>query len=89
MAEKKLTIHHSEVVHDILQDAVELAAREIEKKELEHVIAKKLKDALDKQYTKEWQCIVGKNFGAFVSNEDEFSLYFTYGQVSVLVFKAG
>ena len=79
MAEKKLTIHHSEVAHDILQDAVELAARDIEKKELENVIARNLKEALDKQYNKNWQCIVGKNFGAFVSNEDDYALYFTYG----------
>jgi dynein light chain LC8-type len=42
-------------------------------------IAANLKKEFDKRYNKEWQCIVGKNFGAFVSNEEEYALYFTYG----------
>jgi hypothetical protein len=32
MAERKLKIHHCETTHDILHDAVEIAARDIEKK---------------------------------------------------------
>jgi dynein light chain LC8-type len=84
-----LKIHHCETAHDILHDAVEIAARDIEKKCADVEIAANLKKEFDKRYNKEWQCIVGKNFGAFVSNEEEYAVYFTYGQVSVLLFKAG
>jgi hypothetical protein len=54
MAEKKLKIHHSEVVHDILYDAVELAARDIEKKCADLEIATNLKKEFDKRYSPNW-----------------------------------
>ena len=89
MAEKKLRVHFSDVPQDLQVDAVEWAAPLIEGKKPDSNIAQKLKAEFDKKYHPSWHVIVGKQFGAYVSNEEGSGLYFTYGQTSILLFKAG
>jgi dynein light chain LC8-type len=89
MVDRKLTIHYSEVPQDLQIAAVERAAGLIESKKPDNEIAKDLKRAFDAQYNPQWHCVVGRHFGAYVSNEEQKVLYFTYGQTSILLFKAG
>mmetsp|Transcript_4067 Transcript_4067/g.6159 ORF Transcript_4067/g.6159 Transcript_4067/m.6159 type:complete len:90 (-) Transcript_4067:36-305(-) len=89
MVDRKLSIHFSDVPQDLQIIAVEQASNLIESKKPPNEIAKIIKQAFDKEYFPNWHCIVGNQFGAFVSNEDSKALYFTYGQTSVLLFKAG
>jgi dynein light chain LC8-type len=89
MSDRKLNVHFSDVSQDLLIFAVERAAAAIERKDPDNEIAKHLKIKFDKEFYPSWHCIVGKNFGAYVSNEENKALYFTYGQTSVLLFRAG
>lgn len=89
MVDRKLSIHFSDVPQDLQIIAVEQASNLIESKKPPNEIAKIIKQTFDKEYFPNWHCIVGNQFGAFVSNEDSKALYFTYGQTSVLLFKAG
>ena len=49
-----------------------------------------LADDLDVQkYAPTWHCIVGRNFGSYVTHETKHFIYFYLGQVAVLLFKSG
>jgi hypothetical protein len=43
----------------------------------------------DKKYSPTWHCIVGRNFGSYVTHETKHFIYFYLGQVAVLLFKSG
>lgn len=43
----------------------------------------------DKKYNPTWHCIVGRNFGSYVTHETKHFIYFYLGQVAVLLFKSG
>jgi dynein light chain LC8-type len=89
MADKKLQVHFIDADNDLLVDAVNIASRAIDLKKPDFEIARELKREFDSRYNLAWHCIVGKHFGAYVSNEETGGLYFTYGQTSVLLFRAG
>ena len=42
-----------------------------------------------KQHNPTWHCIVGRNFGSYVTHETKHFIYFYLGQVAVLLFKSG
>ena len=89
MVDRKLNVHFSDVPQDLQIVAVERAAGLIESKSPINEIAKALKKEFDREFYPNWHCIVGNNFGAYVSNEEGKALYFTYGQTSILLFRAG
>lgn len=89
MADRKLTVHYCDAPQDYLIAAVQLTAGDIEGKKPDNETAKKLKEKFDKDYYPNWHCVVGRSFGAYVSNEAERAIYFTYGHTSILLFKAG
>lgn len=43
----------------------------------------------DKKYSPTWHCIVGRNFGSYVTHETKHFIYFYLGQVAILLFKSG
>lgn len=50
-------------------------------------IAAVIKKDMDKKYGPTWHCIVGKNFGSFVSHEGGNFIYFYQGNLAILLFK--
>ena len=44
---------------------------------------------LSSQYNGVWHCVVGRNFGSYVTHEAEHHIYFYIGQTAVLLFKTG
>ncbi|KAF2976244.1 hypothetical protein EK904_002679 [Melospiza melodia maxima] len=40
----------------------------------------------DKKYNPTWHCIVGRNFGSYVTHETKHFIYFYLGQVAILLF---
>jgi len=41
------------------------------------------------KYKGVWHCIIGRNFGSFVTHEAHHHIYFYSGQTAVLLFKTG
>ncbi|KNC72071.1 hypothetical protein SARC_15381, partial [Sphaeroforma arctica JP610] len=39
----------------------------------------------DSRFTPSWHCIVGRNFGSYVTHETKHFIYFYIGQVSALI----
>ncbi|KAF6215626.1 hypothetical protein GE061_010382 [Apolygus lucorum] len=52
-------------------------------------IAAHIKKEFDKKYNPTWHCIVGRNFGSYVTHETRHFIYFYLGQVAILLFKSG
>ena len=51
-------------------------------------IAEEIKREFDHKYKKTWHCIVGKNFGSFVTHESKTFIFFEIAGVSILLFKS-
>ena len=51
-------------------------------------IAEEVKREFDHKYKKTWHCIVGENFGSFITHESKTFIFFQIAQISILLFKS-
>ncbi|OXA51655.1 Dynein light chain 2, cytoplasmic [Folsomia candida] len=89
MAERKAVIKNADMSEEMQQDAVDCATQALEKYNIEKDIAAFIKKEFDKKYNPTWHCIVGRNFGSYVTHETRHFIYFYLGQVAILLFKSG
>ncbi|XP_030754907.1 dynein light chain 1, cytoplasmic isoform X1 [Sitophilus oryzae] len=89
MTDRKAVIKNADMSEDMQQDAVDCATQAIEKYNIEKDIAAYIKKEFDKKYNPTWHCIVGRNFGSYVTHETRHFIYFYLGQVAILLFKSG
>lgn len=105
MSDRKAVIKNADMSEDVQQDAVEvsiclylliyelspsqIATQAMEKFNIEKDIAAYIKKEFDKKYNPTWHCIVGRNFGSYVTHETKNFIYFYLGQVAILLFKSG
>ncbi|KAJ8347718.1 hypothetical protein SKAU_G00263070 [Synaphobranchus kaupii] len=89
MADRKAVIKNADMSEDMQQDAVDCATQAMEKFNIEKDIAAYIKKEFDKKYNPTWHCIVGRNFGSYVTHETKHFIYFYLGQVAILLFKSG
>jgi len=89
MADRKAVIKNADMSEDMQQDAVDCASQALEKYNIEKDIAAYIKKEFDKKYNPTWHCIVGRNFGSYVTHETKHFIYFYLGQVAILLFKSG
>ncbi len=105
MSDRKAVIKNADMSEDMQQDAVECATQALEKYNIEKDVAAYIKKVcmhashnghnshvlqeFDKKYSPTWHCIVGRNFGSYVTHETKHFIYFYLGQVAVLLFKSG
>ena len=89
MADRKAVIKNADMAEDMQQDAIDCATQALEKYNIEKDIAAFIKKEFDKKYNPTWHCIVGRNFGSYVTHETKHFIYFYLGQVAVLLFKSG
>ncbi|KAK3590690.1 hypothetical protein CHS0354_006378 [Potamilus streckersoni] len=89
MSDRKAVIKNADMAEDMQQDAVDCATQALEKYNIEKDIAAYIKKEFDKKYNPTWHCIVGRNFGSYVTHETKHFIYFYLGQVAILLFKSG
>ncbi|XP_069135999.1 uncharacterized protein [Argopecten irradians] len=89
MTDRKAVIKNADMAEDMQQDAVDCATTALEKYNIEKDIAAYIKKEFDKKYNPTWHCIVGRNFGSYVTHETKHFIYFYLGQVAILLFKSG
>ena len=74
---------------ELQQDATDWALQAFEKSgNTEQDVANFLKREFDKTYSPAWHCVVGRNFGSYVSHESDHYIYFYVGQTAVLLFRS-
>merc|ERR1712212_510279 len=89
MTDRKAVIKNADMSEDLQTDAVECATQALEKYNIEKDIAAFIKKEFDKKYSPTWHCIVGRNFGSYVTHETKLFIFFYLGQVAILLFKSG
>lgn len=89
MSDRKAVIKNADMGEEMQQDAVDCASQALEKYNIEKDIAAFIKKEFDKKYNPTWHCIVGRNFGSYVTHETRHFIYFYLGQVAILLFKSG
>lgn len=89
MSEKKAVIKNADMSAQMQDEAVKTAVTALEKFNIEKDIAAYIKKEFDKKFSPTWHCIVGRNFGSYVTHETKHFIYFYLGQVAILLFKSG
>jgi dynein light chain LC8-type len=87
--ERKAIVKNSDMTEDMQQDAINVATKAIDSYNIEKDIACYIKKEFDRKHNPTWHCIVGRNFGSYVTHETKHFIYFYLGQIAVLLFKSG
>ncbi len=88
-AERKPVIKSSDMAEEMQHDAVNVALQALDKFTIEKDVAAYIKKEFDSKHGPTWHCIVGRNFGSYVTHETKHFVYFYLGPVAVLLFKSG
>uniref|UniRef100_A0A7C9DZ94 Dynein light chain n=1 Tax=Opuntia streptacantha TaxID=393608 RepID=A0A7C9DZ94_OPUST len=86
---KRVVIKSADMSDDMQKEAVDIAIAAFEKHSVEKDVAERIKKEFDKKYGATWHCIVGRNFGSYVTHETNHFIYFYLDQKAVLLFKSG
>ncbi|XP_059444045.1 uncharacterized protein LOC132175961 [Corylus avellana] len=89
MLEGKAVIGETDMLQTMQQDALELAAKALDIFDVTEAteIARSIKKEFDGTYGPGWQCIVGTDFGSFVTHCSGCFIYFSVGSLSILLFR--
>ncbi|KAL7063983.1 hypothetical protein AAHC03_04796 [Spirometra sp. Aus1] len=85
----KAVVKNADMSDEMQQRAVEIGQEALDKFNIEKDIAAHIKKSFDKEFNPTWHCIVGRNFGSYVTHESKHFIYFYMGQVAILLFKSG
>ncbi|XP_019462535.1 PREDICTED: dynein light chain 1, cytoplasmic-like isoform X2 [Lupinus angustifolius] len=86
---KKVIIKSADMLPEMQKEAVDIAVSSFEKYNVEKEVAEHIKKEFDKRHGPTWHCIVGRNFGSYVTHETNHFVYFYLDQKAVLLFKSG
>ncbi|KAA0193977.1 Cytoplasmic light-chain dynein [Fasciolopsis buskii] len=89
MGERRAVIKNADMSNDMQEDAVHTAAQAMDKYQIEKDIAAHIKKEFDRKYNPTWHCVVGKNFGSYVTHETQNFIYFYLQDRAFLLFKSG
>lgn len=79
--------YNADMPKDMISDVRTLVIEALETYSQENAVATHIKREIVKKYKGVWHCIVGKNFGSFVTHEMKGYIYVTWGQMSILLWK--
>lgn len=82
-------IKNADMTEDMIKTAINTAKMAMSKYAIEKEIAGYIKREFDRMYYPNWHCIVGKQFGSYVSHESKHYIYFYIGDISFLLYKFG
>ncbi|XP_072951899.1 uncharacterized protein [Typha angustifolia] len=91
MLESKAIIGDTDMLQTMQQDALRLAGKALDELDVTDStdIARFVKKEFDSSYGPGWQCIVGRDFGSFVTHHCGCFIYFSIGSLTVLLFRGG
>ncbi|KAI6693027.1 hypothetical protein NL676_020737 [Syzygium grande] len=88
-AGRKTVIKSADMKDDMQKEAIDIAIAAFEKHSVEKDVAEHIKKEFDKKHGPTWHCIVGRNFGSYVTHETNHFVYFYLDQKAILLFKSG
>ncbi|KAI3753802.1 hypothetical protein L2E82_25866 [Cichorium intybus] len=89
MLEGKAVIGETDMLQTMQEDALQLAAKALDFFDVTEAteIARVIKQEFDRMYGGGWQCIVGTDFGSFVTHCYGSFIHFSVGSLSILLFR--
>ncbi|WJX88115.1 hypothetical protein P8452_70234 [Trifolium repens] len=89
MLEGKAVIGETDMLQTMQQDALNLASKALDFYDVTEAIeiARFIKKEFDRVHGAGWQCIVGTDFGSFVTHCCGCFIYFCIGSMAILLFK--
>ncbi|KER32423.1 dynein light chain type 1 [Opisthorchis viverrini] len=89
MGDRKAVIKNADMTAEMQDIAVNTAAYGLDNFNVEKDVAAHLKKEFDRRFGPTWHCIVGKNFGSYVTHEAQNFIYFYLQDRAFLLFKSG
>ena len=87
--ERVLTVKNVDMDDEMQDAATDLAKAAFDKFNVEKDVASYIKKEFDQKYSPTWHCIVGRNFGSYVTHETKHFIYFYVDQMAILLFRSG
>ncbi|KAE9616965.1 hypothetical protein Lal_00034358 [Lupinus albus] len=89
MLEGKAIIGETDMLRTVQQDALNLASKALDFFDVTEAIeiARFIKKEFDRMHGPGWQCIVGTDFGSFVTHCCGCFIYFCIGSLAILLFR--
>ncbi|KAL5976237.1 hypothetical protein ACLOJK_020567 [Asimina triloba] len=87
--EGKAVIGETDMLHSMQEHALRLAGKALDDFDVTDSteIARCIKKEFDRVYGPGWQCIVGTDFGSFVTHCHGCFIYFSIGSLAILLFR--
>ncbi|KAJ6794221.1 dynein light chain 1, cytoplasmic [Iris pallida] len=86
---KKVILKSADMKEEMQKEAIECAIAAFERHGVEKEVAEYIKKEFDRNYGPTWHCIVGRNFGSYVTHETNHFIYFYLDSKAILLFKSG
>ncbi|KAL5548026.1 hypothetical protein UlMin_003257 [Ulmus minor] len=89
MLEGKAVVGETDMLQTMQQDALDLAAKALDFFDVTEAteIARFIKKEFDRTHGPGWQCIVGTDFGSFVTHCSGCFIHFSVGSLAILLFR--
>ncbi|TGZ57125.1 hypothetical protein CRM22_010013 [Opisthorchis felineus] len=87
MTEIKVDVRISEMDKDMVKSVVDVTAEALQRFTVDRDIASHIKHEFDWKYGVLWHCVVGKDYGSYVSYSGENMIYFYAGHRAILLFR--
>ncbi|KAE9547754.1 hypothetical protein FO519_009035 [Halicephalobus sp. NKZ332] len=81
------TVKKSTMTKDMELQALVTSVKALKESNMEKHAARHIKNDFDRRYGGQWHCIVGKQFGCYVSHFQKEFIYFYANSVAVMIFK--
>ncbi|CAG2114208.1 unnamed protein product [Medioppia subpectinata] len=88
-SEEKPAVRSADMSVAMQAVALEVGAEAVAKYTVEREIAAHIKKDFDRRYGPTWHCIVGRNYGSFVTHIQNNFIYYYIDKLAILLFKAG
>eukprot|EP00057_Strongylocentrotus_purpuratus_P020114 XP_011674588.1 PREDICTED: dynein light chain 1, cytoplasmic-like [Strongylocentrotus purpuratus] len=85
----EVVVKNVDMAEDLQEEAIQAAQDAMTKSKVEKDVAAAIKKKFDDEHQPTWHCIVGRNFGSYVTHESKHFIYFYIGQKAFLLFKSG
>lgn len=87
MSTETVNIINTDMTKEMKSEAIDCVKAGIMKAKTDREIAIFVKRYFDQAYETSWSCIVGKNFGSYVSHKPTKHIFFYIGDKGVLLFQ--
>ncbi|CAB3401101.1 unnamed protein product [Caenorhabditis bovis] len=80
-------VRSTDMPEELQKEAITVSLEAMDKYKLERDIATYIKEEFDKRHNPSWHCVVGRNFGSYVTHESNNFIYFYIKHIAIMLFK--